>query len=142
MIKNALRDEGKNCAPFWKDVSGGKLNLSQAREHNENMSLSLPRIVTLIEGMEARKEKGFRVSPQTAPLIIEALRLYARAPVGEPASYKVERWDWRGDRVQETVATATLVMIGHAAFHAAVEQYPGASLTLRQGARVILKSPE
>ena len=128
--------------PFWKDVSGGKLDLSQAREHNENMSLSLPRIVTLIEGMEARKEKGFRVSPQTAPLIIEALRLYARAPVGEPAGYKVERWDWRGDRVQETVATATLVMIGHAAFHAAVEQYPGASLTLRQGARVILKSPE
>jgi hypothetical protein len=142
MIKNALRDEGKNCAPFWKDVSGGKLDLSQAREHNENMSLSLPRIVTLIEGMEARKEKGFRVSPQTAPLTIEALRLYARAPIGEPARYKVERWDWRGDRVQETVATATLVMIGHAAFHAAVEQYPGASLTLRQGARVILKSPE
>jgi hypothetical protein len=26
-------------------------------------------------------------------------------------------------------------MIGHPAFHAAVEQYPGASLTLRQGAR-------
>ncbi len=64
-----------------------------------------------------------------------------RAPVGEPASYKVERWDWRGDRVEETVATATLVMIGHAAFHAAVEQYPRARLTLRQGARVILKSP-
>ena len=26
--------------------------------------------------------------------------------------------------------------------HAAVEQYPGARLTLRQGARVILKRPE
>ena len=33
-------------------------------------------------------------------------------------------------------------MIAHAAFHASVEQYPGASLTLRQGARVILKYPE
>jgi hypothetical protein len=44
--------------------------------------------------------------------------------------------------VEETVATTTLVMIGHAAFHAAVEQYPGARLTLRQGARVILKRPE
>jgi len=32
-------------------------------------------------------------------------------------------------------------MIGHAAFHAAVKQYPGARLTLRQGVRVILKSP-
>ena len=44
--------------------------------------------------------------------------------------------------VEETVATTTLVMIGHAAFPAAVEQYPGARLTLRQGARVILKRPE
>jgi hypothetical protein len=35
-------------------------------------------ILDLIERMEARKEKGFRVSPQTAPLIVEALRLYAR----------------------------------------------------------------
>jgi hypothetical protein len=32
-------------------------------------------------------------------------------------------------------------MIGHAAFHSAVKQYPGARLTLRQGVRVILKSP-
>ena len=40
------------------------------------------------------------------------------------------------------MATATLIMIGHAAFHAAVEQYPRASLTLRQGTRVILKHPE
>jgi hypothetical protein len=33
-------------------------------------------------------------------------------------------------------------MIGHAAFHAAVKQYPRSRLTLRQGARVILKYPE
>ena len=44
--------------------------------------------------------------------------------------------------VEEIVASASLIMIGRAAFHAAVEQYPGASLTLRQGTRVILKSPE
>jgi hypothetical protein len=56
-------------------------------------------ILTLLEGMEARKEKGFRVSSQTAPLIIEALRLYARTHVGEPASYKAERWDWKDDHV-------------------------------------------
>jgi hypothetical protein len=29
------------------------------------------------------------------------------------------------------IASARLIMIGHAAFHAAVEQNPGASLTLR-----------
>ena len=43
--------------------------------------------------------------------------------------------------VEEIVASASLIMIGHAAFHAAIEQYPGASLTLRRGAKVILKAP-
>ena len=33
------------------------------------------------------------------------------------------------------MASASLIMIGHAAFHADLEQYPGASLTLRQGTR-------
>jgi hypothetical protein len=106
------------------------------------MLASAPHILKLIEGVEARKEKGFRISPQTAPLVIEALRLYARMHVGESATYKVERWDWKDLHVEEIVASASLIMIGHAAFHAAVEQYPGASLTLRQDARVILKSPE
>jgi hypothetical protein len=40
----------------------------------------------------------------------------------------------QGARVEEIMASASLIMIGHAAFHA-VEQYPGASLTLRQGTR-------
>ena len=61
---------------------------------------------------------------------------------GELAKYKVERWDWKDDHVEEVVASASLIMIGHAAFHAAVEQYPRNRLTLRQGARVILKYPE
>jgi hypothetical protein len=50
--------------------------------------------------------------------------------------------NWKDAHVEEIVASASLIMIGQAAFHAAVEQYPDASLTLRQGARVILKSPE
>ena len=87
--------------------------------------------------MEVRKHKGFSVSAQTAPLVIEALRHYARRHLGEPANYKVEKWD-----LQDIVASANPVMVGHAAFHAAVEQYPGTCLTLRQGARVILKWPE
>ena len=102
----------------------------------------VPNVLALVERMEVRKEKGFGVSPQTAPLIIEALRVYARLHVGEPAEYKVERWDSRDAHVEEIVATATLIMIGHAAFHAAVEQYPRSRLTLRQGARVILKHPQ
>ena len=106
------------------------------------MPPSIPNILKLVGRMEMRKQRGFGISPETAPLVIEALRLYAQMKTGEPANYKVERWDLQGAHVEEIVATATLVMIGHAAFHAAVEQYPGASLTLRQGARVILKSPD
>ena len=106
------------------------------------MALSLPHILKLVERMEARKEKGFGISPGTAPLVIEALRVYARMHAGEPAKYKVERWDLTDGHVEEVVASASLIMIGHAAFRVAVEQYPGARLTLRQGARVILKWPE
>jgi hypothetical protein len=62
--------------------------------------------------------------------------------VGEPAKYKVERWGWKDSHVEEIVASASLIMIGRAAFQAAVEQYPRNRLTLRQGARVILKYPE
>ena len=54
----------------------------------------------------------------------------------------MERWGGQHARVEEVVATASLVMIGHAAFHAAVEQYPGTSLTLREEARAILKACE
>jgi hypothetical protein len=111
-------------------------------EQNENMTFLPAHVLRLIEGMEARREKGFRVTPQTAPLVIEALRVYANMHAGEPAKYKVERWDWRDAHVEEIVASASLVMVGHAAFHAAVEQYPRTRLTLRHGARVILKSPE
>jgi len=60
-----------------------------------------------------------------------------RAP--EPQPFKVERWDWKDTHVEEIVASASLIMIGKAAFAAAVEQYPGTRLTLRQGARVIEK---
>src|SRR5580704_13616943 len=80
------------------------------------MPLSVPNVLALVERMEARKEKGFGVSPQTAPLIIEALRVYARMHAGEPAKYKVERWDSQDAHVEEIVATASLILVGHAAF--------------------------
>jgi hypothetical protein len=105
------------------------------------MPRSVPNLIDLIGRMEMRKQRGFGISPETAPLVIEALRHYAQTRAGEPANYKVERWDGQGAHVEEIVASASLIMIGHAAFHAAVEQYPAASLTLRQGTRVILKHP-
>ena len=40
---------------------------------------SVPNILNVTERMKAQREIGFRVSPQTAPLVIEALRLCANA---------------------------------------------------------------
>ena len=102
--------------------------------------LSPLRLSKIIEGMESRVTKGFRVSPQTAPLVIEALRLYARMQAGEPATFRVEKWDWRNQHIQEIVASTSLLLVARAAFDAAVEQYPDAQLTLRQGIRVIMKT--
>jgi hypothetical protein len=48
----------------------------------------------------------------------------------------------KDSHVEEIVAIASLIMIGHAAFDAAFEQYPCSRLTLRHGARVVLKYPE
>ena len=109
---------------------------------NRNCAGLPPNLLDLIARMEVSKQKGFGISPETAPLVIDALRLYARMKTGEPRSHKVEKWDFQGAHVEEIVATATSVMVGHAAFHAAVEQHPGASLTLRQEARLTLKSFE
>jgi hypothetical protein len=39
----------------------------------------------------------------------------ARMHAGEPAKYKIERWDLKDGRVEEVVASASLIMIGHAA---------------------------
>jgi hypothetical protein len=58
------------------------------------MLISPVRLLALIEDMDARKAEGLPLSRK--PLVIEALRLYARMHTGEPAKYKVERWDWKG----------------------------------------------
>jgi hypothetical protein len=42
-----------------------------------------------------------------------------------------------GQHVEEVMATTSLILVGKAAFCAAVEQYPGARITVRQGIRVI-----
>jgi hypothetical protein len=86
--------------------------------------------------MESRAARGFRISSQTAPLVIAALRHYADLALGTPSAYHVERWDRLGQHVEEVVATTGLILVGKAAFRPAVEQYPGTRITLRQGIRV------
>jgi hypothetical protein len=78
-------------------------------------------IMNLAERMEARKAKGFRVSPATAELVIDALKRYARMQVPEGASYKVERWNWKDEHVEEIVASASS---GHMLVVLAYEYWP------------------
>jgi hypothetical protein len=40
--------------------------------------------------------------------VIEERRVYARMYVGEPATYRVERWDWKDSHIEEIVASANL----------------------------------
>jgi hypothetical protein len=99
-------------------------------------------LVDLANRMENRAPRAFSVSPATAPIVIAALRQMASAMMKCDGLFKVERWDARGLHVQEVLASASNVLIARGAFAAAIEMHPRAHLTLRQGIRIISKSPE
>jgi len=54
-------------------------------------------------------------------------------------SYRIDRWDTNGNLLDH-VADIDDLRVALAAYEAACERWPGASLTLRQGARVIADS--
>lgn len=56
---------------------------------------------------------------------------------GAHLPFHVEQWDASGVHLEELVAAARNLLIGRAAFRAAVALYPRARLTLRHHARVI-----
>jgi hypothetical protein len=91
--------------------------------------------------MEKRAARAFSVIPSPAPIVIAALRQMASAMLKCDGVFRVERWDERGLHVEEVLATASNVLIAGGAFEAAVDMHPKAHLTLRQGIRVISKSP-
>jgi hypothetical protein len=53
------------------------------------------------------------------------------------SAFQVELWDQQAGRIRWVVAAAASITIGHAAFDAAVGQYPGQRLALRKGAMLI-----
>lgn len=69
----------------WACAAMGEKRSGQSRERCGREQR--PAADQLAEGVEARKDKGFRVSSQTAPLVIEALKLCALHACGEPAKY-------------------------------------------------------
>lgn len=109
-------------------------------------------VMDLARRMEARAANGFSVSPETARLIIDALRSYAAYRSGlldtDRLRFRVERWA-PGDRVEELAAAARGIMPARAAYfemwRATEEERRSGRigigrLLLRQGARVILDS--
>lgn len=57
-------------------------------------------------------------------------------------SFKVELWDRYANHVRWVVAAAGTVTIGHAAFEAAIANWPDERFTLRQGIMLMREHPE
>lgn len=95
----------------------------------------------LAKRMETRPN-GFRVSAQTAPLVIKALRTYAVLSQRVEGSFTVDVWTADHNHIVETLATAGNHAVGKAAYLATVEVRPGAPVTLRHGIRMILANYE
>ena len=61
-----------------------------------------------------------------------AIRFFEKAP-----AFRIDMWDASGDNLVEHIAGVEDYQVAQATYRAAVERWPGAAITLRQGARVI-----
>jgi len=52
-------------------------------------------------------------------------------------SFRVDRWDQLGDNILDHVAGIEDFQVAQATFEAACKRWPGETITLRQGSRVI-----
>jgi hypothetical protein len=59
----------------------------------------------------------------------------------ENMSFRVELWDRHGDHIRWTVAASGSVVLAHAAFEAAIKEWPHEHFTLRQRAMLIREHP-
>jgi hypothetical protein len=52
-------------------------------------------------------------------------------------SFRIDRWDRDGNTVMDHVAAVENLMVAMAAYEAACRHWPGETITLRQGVRII-----
>ncbi len=52
-------------------------------------------------------------------------------------SFRIDRWDRDGNTVMDHVAAVENLMVAMAAYEAACRHWPGETITLRQGGRII-----
>ena len=52
-------------------------------------------------------------------------------------TFRIDRWDCDGHTIMDHIAGSEDLMVAMAAYEAACRHWPGETITLRQGARVI-----
>jgi len=57
-------------------------------------------------------------------------------------SFRIELWDQYADHIRWTVAASGSIVLAHAAFEAAVKEWPHEHFTLRNGIMLIREHPE
>ena len=96
-------------------------------------------ITAMIAAMEARRG-GFRVSAETAPLVVAALSTHARHLWSRRSElrFSIEELAGTGASI-EILAVAGHVDVANAAYAAALESRPGACIVLRDPEHRTLK---
>ena len=82
------------------------------------------------------------VTEDSASTVAYVLHAYAdqlSRPVEEHPNFTVDVWDDR-DRIVETMARCSSLLVGRAAFDQAVTERPKCKVTLRQGIRIVAKA--
>ncbi len=98
----------------------------------------------LIEELRSECKRMWGTSSELYFRIDELLRELANPNLHEifsTSAFQVELWDQRTERIRWVVAATASITIGHAAFDAAVSQYPGQRLALRKGVMLIREYP-
>jgi hypothetical protein len=104
------------------------------------MAWSHSEIELLAKRMESR-QGGFRVSAKTAPLVVLALRHYAREGLVAPLSgFQIDVWSPGMTQLVEHIALVRNLEVAHVAYQASVAALAPLSVTLRRGATLMRSS--
>jgi len=98
----------------------------------------------LLEELRRECSLHWSTSSELYGKIDSALRKLANPNLHDIAnmSFRVELWDQQANHVRWVVAAAGSVTVGHAAFDAAVANWPNERFTLRQGIMLIREHPD
>ncbi len=98
----------------------------------------------LIEELRSECKRMWGTSSEMYFRIDKLLRDLANPNLHEifsTTAFQIELWDRHAGHIRWVVAATASITIGHAAFDAAIEQYPGQRLALRKGMMLIREHP-